>query len=463
LFNEAEALRINAFDWEREFAAVFARGGFDAVIGNPPWGASFENEEKNYLKMKYQEGHVRSPESYNYFLLQNKKVLRISGYIGVIIPSSFLNQHEFWKTRKILSEKLNVDIVCNLGDNIFHRVCAPSCILILNNRKIDIKTKYIDLRKAERSKLSQLLFKVEIPAIQFLPKENTESYIFQPSTNLELMKKCYKFPKLKIIAEEVATGISTGFDRAYIYTQQEIEKFSLETALVKKLVIGKEINRYSLEPISGKKIIYITPDEKIDKYPRIKEKLLPFKQSLMKRREAANGQIPWYSLNWPRRLKLFVEPKILIRQTANRILATIDREKWFALKSAIIVQVKKEYNLSLEYLIGILNSKLMQFLYSDLVGEQNRVFPEVKPVKLFQLPIRIIDFNLKSDFDYYHQLINLVEQILEMNMRASTLKDPHTRELFQRQIDATDRQIDQLVYQLYGLTEEEIGIVEGAV
>ena len=175
----------------------------------------------------------------------------------------------------------------------------------------------------------------------------------------------------------------------------------------------------------------------------IYHELLNHKDKLRKRREAVNGKIQWYSLNWPRRKKLFEQAKILIRQTANKILAAYDNEQWYCLKSALIIQLPKESKISYFYLLGLLNSTLMDFIYRDMVDEDIRIFPEVKPVQLFKLPIE------DSNHDVQEQIEKVVNQILatkKHNPKADTSK--------------LESKIDQLVYKLYSLTEEEIAIVD---
>ena len=102
----------------------------------------------------------------------------------------------------------------------------------------------------------------------------------------------------------------------------------------------------------------------------------------------------------------------------------------------------------------------MDFLYNNLVGEQARIFPEVKPVQLFKLPIRTIDFTSSPDQAKHHQMVSLVNQMLAMNKKLAEAKTPQAKNMLQRQIETTDKQIDQLVYKLYDLTDEEIKIVE---
>ena len=93
--------------------------------------------------------------------------------------------------------------------------------------------------------------------------------------------------------------------------------------------------------------------------------------------ETASGRIPWFVMLRPRRESLFTKEKILIRQTASRILASYDSEQWYCLKSGIIIQLPEDSGISYSYLIAILNSKLMNFLYQDLVGEGGEYFQKL--------------------------------------------------------------------------------------
>ena len=143
----------------------------------------------------------------------------------------------------------------------------------------------------------------------------------------------------------------------------------------------------------------------------------------------------------PRRIKLFDNPKVLIRQTANHIIAAYDDQGWYCLKSGIIVQLPDNSEIHYFYLLALLNSRLMDFLYRDLVNEDNRIFPEVKPIQLFKLPILVANKLQQSP------IIECVQKILD----APDSSD----------IPQLEAEIDRLVYALYGLTEEEVAMVEG--
>jgi hypothetical protein len=463
LLDEEEMYRVNAFDWEAEFPEIMRWGGFDAVIGNPPWGAEYNQEEKGYLRKKYEHVHVRTPESFNYFVDKMWNCTKQLGVVGLIIPSSFLNQYEFWKTRKHLVESASIYRVCNLGNGIFQKVTAPCCIIVFMAKTYTNHAIYLDLRKSDRADLFSDLLKERNGLDASQIGLDSDSYLFQIRNDATLIQKCYTWPTLKDIAEDVATGVSSGLDVAYVYKPDDIKRLHLECELLRKLIIGGEIDRYSLTPKSGKRLIYVTPETKIENFPNCYSALHPHHDRLKKRREAANGKIPWFSLNWPRRTKLFDKPKILIRQTSDRIRAAFDSEQWYCLKSAIVVQLKGDSKIVYEYLLALLNSKLMNYLYDYQVGEQSRVFPEVKPVQLFKLPIRTIDFSDPTDVARHDQMVRLVDRMLDLNKQLQECNTPHEKTFIQNQIDYTDGQIDDLVYELYDLTEEEIRIVKDSI
>ncbi len=482
MLDDEDRYRVNVFDWEKEFPLIFpassragegqsnkpprpqgegrGEGGFDAVIGNPPWGAEYNQDEKEYLRTKYENIHVRTPESFNYFVGQMWICTQQRGLVGLIMPSSFLNQHEFWKTRKLLVESSAIYRIANLGDGVFQKVTAPSCVIVFGGDKTKKKSIYLDLRSEERTNLPTSLVEEQCGQDASQIGRDSDAFILQVRGGMKIIQKCYHWPTLRDIAEDVATGISSGLDSAFVHKQEDIKRLKLEKDLLRKLIIGREINRYSLTPTSSKQIIYTTRDIKIQDYPNCYAVLAKYRDRLSKRVETASGIIPWFTLYRPRRKKLFDEPKILIRQTADRILASVDYEKWYCLKSAIIVQLKENSAIKYEYLLAVLNSRLINFLYDDLVGEQARVFPEVKPVQLFKLPIRTINFTDRTDKVRHDKMVSLVDQMLSLNKQLSAAKTNHEKTALQRQINATDQQIDQLVYELYGLTEEEIKIVE---
>jgi hypothetical protein len=159
---------------------------------------------------------------------------------------------------------------------------------------------------------------------------------------------------------------------------------------------------------------------------------------------------------------LFVSPKIIIRRTDDKLQSSIDFADAICVNSCHVLKLlpSADKKLSYMYLLGIMNSKLMQ-KYFELQNPQmvGKVFSEIKVIYMERLPMNKIDFSNPAEVKQHDRMVTLVERMLELHKR--TPQTPHEKERLEREIASTDAQIDRLVYELYELTEEEIRIVEG--
>lgn len=130
LMGDEEMYRVNVFDWEREFAEVFKAGGFDAVIGNPPYGAFFGNDEKKYIQEKYATYKYRY-DSYIYFIEQSSRLATSNGYIGFITPELWLKLDNCTPLREFVSLNLGLDLLKICGENVFSNAVVNTIVFIL--------------------------------------------------------------------------------------------------------------------------------------------------------------------------------------------------------------------------------------------------------------------------------------------------------------------------------------------
>ncbi|MHB2036717.1 MAG: TaqI-like C-terminal specificity domain-containing protein [Nitrososphaerales archaeon] len=204
---------------------------------------------------------------------------------------------------------------------------------------------------------------------------------------------------------------------------------------------------------------YLDKTTNLADYPNIQKRLTAYKDLLQKKREVKLGRQQWYVLHWPREAANFERsPKILVQCIRNlslrkRVVATIDQEGLYADHTLnVIFTNKNEYDL--KYLLAILNSDLVNYLFLKKYIDIN-----IKGVYLEAIPIRKIDFSNDIDKKHYKEIIQFVDTILELKEREYATRLPDRKQQIQRSEEAILEQINNSVYELYGLTANERKLV----
>ncbi|PIP39128.1 MAG: restriction endonuclease subunit M [Desulfobacterales bacterium CG23_combo_of_CG06-09_8_20_14_all_51_8] len=425
LMDDEEMYRVNAFDWHAEFPDIMNAGGFDAVVGNPPYGAFLSKEEILYLEKKY-NSYEYQVNSFVLFIEKGQKLLSQHGLISYITPAVFLTQHYFKNIRKIVAQECSIEKILLLKYKVFKDAdIGDGCVFVLkkgfaanNILEFAILKNRIDFKELAYSKIDQKKF-----------IEN-ERFGFNLPLNNDVFDKIYNKSELLGNLAECVMGIKPyqgGKGKPKQTKETVINRLFDSSAKrdqdYKQYLIGKDIDRYLINPVEKRFIKYGI----------------------------------W--LAEPRNAAPFEETKIILRQTSDRIRAVLDEEKFYNLNNIYNIKVTNS-TYSQKYLLGIINSKLMVYVYQQIVPEKGRTFAEIKKVNLVKLPIRKIDLRKSEDVFFHEKLIEIVTFILNLYKKYNASNSPQEKIIFKRQIEATDKQIDQLVYQLYGLTDEEIRIVE---
>jgi hypothetical protein len=251
------------------------------------------------------------------------------------------------------------------------------------------------------------------------------------------------------------------------------EEVVLDSDSVFYFLQGREIKSYRLQP-SGKVVIMpyrvegsraklIPEDEFEQRFPKTYRYLLRNKKFLENRENGRHRGLQWYGYGRVQNIDLMLVPKILVPDIADRACFAIDENGEYAFTSGYGITLKYTVSESSKYILGLLKSRVLDFylkkVSTPLRGGFFRYFTQF----IEQLPIRSIDFSETSDRVRHDRIVQLVEQMLSLHRQLTAAKTPQDQTVFQRQIDATDRQIDQLVYELYGLSDAEIKIVEAAI
>ena len=160
--------------------------------------------------------------------------------------------------------------------------------------------------------------------------------------------------------------------------------------------------------------------------------------------------------------RIFNEPKIIIRQTADKIIGTIDYEKYVTRHSTHCILNDYE-PIDLKYLLGVLNSKLIEFFYTQLIPEKGKAFAEVKAINVKQMPIKRIDPKNNKELKNKAEIIQLVDNLIQLNKDMSEAKLTAKITQLESKIEYCTTKIDELVFELYGLSSEEVTILKSTL
>jgi predicted RNA methylase len=424
LFDEDEMRRVNVFDWDdvvKGFGEIMARGGFDCVIGNPPYGMITERDNKVYFEKQYETPEGRF-DKYELFIERGIKLVSKNGFFSYIIPSPFLSNLYAQKLRKFLLEKMLIKEITNFGMDVFLDPTIHTCIVVLSKTE-NCNSNKVKIRKQVKSYTElQLNYDFEISQQKIGLNKNVTFDIFVDPLSSQIVDKLFSVGVELGEICFIRQCIKTGNNKLYIKTSDKTLPEPWKPTLR-----GKSITRY----FTNEKDLYV-------KYG------------------------PWLARNWKN--KTFYETqKIAIREAGNRIIANIDLENRYFLSSLYAIYPKSDENkLSLLYLLGILNSILATYFVRLIAFNLTKgAFTKVRTNQLARLPIRPINFSNPEEVVKHDKLVSLVNNMFGLQKKYHEVRMEQDKELYERQIKIVDEQIDRMVYDLYGLTDEEAKVVEG--
>ncbi len=465
LFPQDEERKLNPMNFEDAFPQVMENGGFDAIVGNPPWGALFEKSELEYLRQKNKCIIVRMIDSFMYFVYRASRNLKAKSYLGMILPDVILYQGDNKALRQFLLKEFNLESILNMGD-VFHKVTRPACILTLKRgitpgNKVIIAN-FTDLPKSLKAEFIQKKQRFShihqkelgrIPGVAFITK-SIERYALLG----KLKGKNYRLLQQLIDGDGIQRGVSPDLKEAFIVDTATAKRGRLENKYLRKVLTGgRQVKRYHIE-YGDLWLIYTSRDSNIDEIPLIQAHIDRFKKEITCK-EVIQGKHSIYSLHRARNENIFTKrPKYLGVITEDEIVIAPDETGVFASDGLYVFGIKNEIDGN--YLMAILNSRLFVFIYRLLALEAGRVLAQVKPTILEQLPIRIPDYSNFTDKNKHDEIVVKVAAMLTAKKQLSKAQTDKVKAYYENKCAALDRQIDRLVYELYDLTDDEIKLVE---
>ncbi len=414
--NEAEHYRVNVFDWDSAFHDVLTAGGFDVVIGNPPYVRPHNilSSDKEYFWRHYTT-FVKKSDLYCCFIEKGLHLLKPAGTFGYIVSDGFLRLDSFENLREMLLSETAVRTIIDFTGYVFERANVKTAILLFSkvkprNNTINVETvdAAADLGGVTYRTIAQSAF------------EKTYKHVFDLSMNDRheaIKQKMLKTGQALGDIFDVAFGLKTGDDAKFI----SYEKHGPES---RPLVRGEDVHRYSTV-FKGEYVWYVP--EKMTAH----------------RRTARPGKAA-----------RFEQPKVLIRDTGDGLQGTFDGDNYYA-KDVLIISTPTKDAEKLLCLTGIINSKLMRFYYET-------TFPtlHVQSGELASLPLPNLNGSDPASKSIVSQITSYVRQSLALQKRARSARTSHEKVVIQHQVESVESHIDHLVYQLYRLTADEIATVE---
>jgi type I restriction-modification system DNA methylase subunit len=415
--DDDEKLRINVFEWNREFKEIMSAGGFDVVIGNPPYvfGGVYgiEEYEKKYFPNKYFSGKGKV-NLFAIFFEKSLQILDKSRYVSFIIPNTILRVTSYKYFREFIINHYNIMEIVDLGNGVFKGATTSSIILTIvkshnSFNKFVVKSSLLDQGRI----VEQSVYKKEEYIL------NIKSDDLQSDLTEKLNTKSFQLGE---ICREMIFGV-------VITKNQNEVVFDKQRKGLKPFLEGKDIGRYYIKPISK----YLLYEPKMLHRARSKE-IFEVKEKIVIQR-ITGGKRP---LN-----------------------AAYDDKQYYNKESLNNIILKNNCEYSSHFVLAILNSKLINWYYKICFTNESTLTVNLSKTYLSKIPIILIDFKDNYSNKLYLALISFAKNMILLQEKYHMTRLPQEIISLQRQIEATDRQIDQLVYQLYGLTEEEIKIVEG--
>lgn len=490
-----KAAKRRFFHWDFEFPEVFfgkdgsrkENGGFDAVIGNPPYVRIQQMKKAVPLEVELYRNRYEAASKGNYdvyvvFVEKGLSLLNPDGILGFILPHKFFTSQYGRELRRMISAGRHLSHVVHFGaQQVFAHGTTYTCLLFLTKSGADVFSVELadDLDNWRDSREAQ----ADTASAGHL---SSDEWHFVVGEDAVLFRRLWEMPyKLGDVAD-IFVGLQTSADDVYIMDFVEHERetlrlrsralndyVNLEKGLLFPLISGTDVKRYCPLPkrqhiifpyhLENEKAKLMTLDEIAEKCPNIVDYLIKNRNRLEDREKGKFKTDTWYRYGRSQNIGIQHRVKICVPRLVASLHAGIDQNGDYFLDNVDVggISLKPRFKYHHpRYLLGLINSKLLRWFFPFISAPFRGGWWSANKQFLSKLPFRTIEFSDSTDKSRHDRMVELVDQMLELHKQLTEAQMETDRRPIEEEIETTDREIDQLVHELYGLTEEEIKIVE---
>jgi adenine-specific DNA-methyltransferase len=418
LFASTDTKDLNPMNFADRFSDTMKRGGFDAIVGNPPYVRPHKlpAHVKEYL-WKTLKTFVAKSDLYSCFMERSIDLLGPGGRIGYIVPHTWTSLESFEEIRKKLVHETKVNLLTQLPKRVFRDATVETCIFVAErSARSKSPRNPIRIERLEANGATTLVR--EFPQGE-IPKEHLHNFqLYAQADTGSMARKIRKITRPLEEYVEFVYGFKTADDEKFIHSERRHRES-------KPFIRSAAIHRYYHE--APTEFVWYVPE-----------------RMTANRRTARPGEA-----------RRFESAKILVSRMGKDLIASYD-DGGLYVKDAMLLLPKS--NLPLKYVLGLLNSKLLRFLYREYF-----ITIDVLKNALLALPIRPIDEKVVSDVAACDRIVAIVDRLLGASGQRAGVVSDRERERFQNVCAGLERELDSLVFELYGLSAEDIELVDNAI